>query len=260
VRRGADVTFVANPFYESRVTSCGSRFVAAGEFFDVFAAIEANPHYFEGPRGALRLWRELVAPSVREIYPVALDAVRQVGAGGVVSHLLSFGGAWAARAAVARSIVVSTTSSAWLSRHEPVVFAPWRAPRPVQGVPSVVLRTLGRIAATPAIRRLAADVGAPRVTEIVADADLNLGTWPEWFRRPVPDDPPRSRLCGFVFDTDGRLGTGARGRRLPRQRRSTRHRRVRLRREPPRRRPLSRRGRRLREVGQALPTHRRLGR
>jgi UDP:flavonoid glycosyltransferase YjiC (YdhE family) len=70
----------------------------------------------------------------------------------------------------------------------------------VQGAISVALRWLGRLVMGPAVRRLANELGAPPIADIVAAADLNLGVWPEWFRRPAPDDPPRSHLCGFVFD------------------------------------------------------------
>ena len=38
VRRGATVTFVANPFYERRVTITGCHSVPAGDFLDVSAS------------------------------------------------------------------------------------------------------------------------------------------------------------------------------------------------------------------------------
>jgi hypothetical protein len=69
VRRGIAVTFVANPFYERRVISTGSRFVGAGKFFNVFAALETNPGYFRTRTGVARVWRDLIVPSVRAIYP-----------------------------------------------------------------------------------------------------------------------------------------------------------------------------------------------
>ena len=200
VRRGVAVTFVANPFYERRVRVTGSRFVGAGKFLDVFAALQANPRYLSTGKGAVAIWKELVAPSIREIYPVVRDTVREVGATAVVSHLLSYGGIWAAARTGVRDVVVTTTPAAWLSRHQPMVFAKWRAPRMVQGALTVVLRGLGEIVLRQALRRLAVEVGAPLVPDVVPAADLNLGVWPEWFRPPAPDDPPRARMCGFVYD------------------------------------------------------------
>lgn len=200
VRRGAAVTFVANPFYERQVESTGSRFVAAGAYFDVFAALADNPRYFEARTGAVAIWNELVAPSIREIYPVVCDVVRSVGATAVVSHLLSYGGAWAAAKTGVGSVVVNTSAAAWLSRHEPVVFANWRAPRVLQGWITVAMRGVGRLVLDRVLRRLASELGAPPITDIARHANLNLGVWPEWFRRAVPDDPPRAQLCGFVFD------------------------------------------------------------
>jgi rhamnosyltransferase subunit B len=64
------------------------------------------------------------------------------------------------------------------------------------------MRTVIRLSFGPKLRRLAAAISAP-VIDHMRVADLNLGLWPEWFRPPAPDDPPRSRMCGFVFnDTD----------------------------------------------------------
>ena len=201
MRRGVRVTFVANPFYEHRVKGTGSRFVGAGKFFDVFAAVNENPRYLSSGRGGVAIWRELVAPSIRDIYPVVRDTVREVGATAVVSHVLSFGGIWAAAETAVRNVVVTTTSSAWLSRHQPMVFANWRAPRIVQGALTVALRGMGELVLRQALRRLAFEIGAPEVPGVVPNADLNLGVWPEWFRPPAPDDPPQARTCGFVFDT-----------------------------------------------------------
>ncbi len=200
VRRGVGVTFVANPFYERRVKSTGSRFAGAGKFFDVFGAIETESRYLKTGRGAVAIWRELVVPSIGEIYPVVRDTVRGVGATAVVSHVLSYGGIWAAVRTGVRNVVVTTTASAWLSRHHPIIFANWSAPRLVQSLLTVALRGMGEMAMRRALRRLAGAIDAPLLAAGVPPADLNLGIWPEWFRSPAPDDPPRSRLCGFVFD------------------------------------------------------------
>ncbi len=203
VRRGVTVTFVANPFYEQRVQSTGSRFVAAGKFLDLFATLHANPHYFSTARGGMAIWKDLAAPSIRDTYPVVRDTVREVGATAVVSHVLSYGAVWAAVTTGVRNVVVTTTSSAWLSRHQPVVFANWRAPRVVQGALTAVLRRLSEIVLRRALPPLAAEIGAPKVPGVVPAPDLNLGVWPEWFRPPAPDDPPRARMCGFAFDPVG---------------------------------------------------------
>jgi rhamnosyltransferase subunit B len=200
VRRGVAVTFVANPFYERRVESTGSRFVGAGNFLDVFAALRSNPRYLRPGTGFAAIWKELAVPSIRDTYPVVRDTVRDVGATAVVSHVLSYGGVWAAAATGVRNVVVTTTASAWLSRHQPMVFANWRAPRPVQGALTVALRGIGEGVLRQALRRLAIKIGAPVEPNVVPDPDLNLGVWPQWFRPSAPDDPPRARMCGFVFD------------------------------------------------------------
>jgi UDP:flavonoid glycosyltransferase YjiC (YdhE family) len=55
VRRGVTVTFVANPFYERRVTSTGGHFIPAGAFLDVFGVLEANPQYFTSRGGLMAI-------------------------------------------------------------------------------------------------------------------------------------------------------------------------------------------------------------
>jgi rhamnosyltransferase subunit B len=199
VRRGATVTFVANPFYERRVTSTGCHFVPAGDFLDVFGVLEANPQYFTSRGGLMAIWRDLTVPSIRETFPVVRDTARAVGATVVVSHLASFGGAWAASAAGVRSVTVTTGPSVWLSRHHPTVFANWRAPRFLQSLLTLAMRGVISASFGPKLRRLAAAMDAP-VIDTIRAAELNLGVWPEWFRAPAPDDPPRSRICGFVFN------------------------------------------------------------
>jgi rhamnosyltransferase subunit B len=199
VRRGVTVTFVANPFYERRVIATGSRFVAAGNYLDVFAALSTNPQYLNPRTGLMAVWRDLMVPSIREIYPVVRDTIRATGATVVVAHLASFGGAWAAAATGVRSVTVTTGPSVWLSRHHPTVFANWRAPRFWQGMLTIAMRPVINVSFGAKLRRLARSIDTPFIDTIRA-ADLNLGVWPEWFRAPAPDDPPRSRMCGFVFN------------------------------------------------------------
>ncbi|HUN58795.1 MAG TPA: glycosyltransferase [Candidatus Binataceae bacterium] len=198
VRRNLSVTFVANPFYECRVLATGSRFVPAGQFLDVFAALAANPGYFSAASGFMAIWRDLIVPSIRETFPVVRDAVHATGATVVVAHLASFGGAWAAAAAGVRSVTITTASAGWLSRYHPIVFANWRAPRPLQSMLTVAMRTFIGASLGPKLRRLAISMDAPLI-DTLRTANLNLGVWPEWFRAPASDDPPRTQLCGFVY-------------------------------------------------------------
>src|SRR5207249_3116463 len=79
----------------------------------------------------------------------------------------------------------------------------WRAPRTMQGLITRALRGFGKLVLDPALKRLREQIGAPQVLDSVAAAALNLGVWPQWFRPPAPDDPPRARMCGFVFDAAG---------------------------------------------------------
>src|SRR5215831_15733130 len=110
----------------------GCGFVPAGSYLDVFAVVEANSRYLTARSGALAIWKELTVPNIRATYPIIRDTVREVGASAVVSHLACFGGSWAAAETKVRSVSVTTSSSAWLSRYQPAAFGNWRAPRIVQ--------------------------------------------------------------------------------------------------------------------------------
>ena len=199
VRRGVTVTFVANPFYESRVKSTGSRFVGAGNYLTSSPSSKPTRVTSISARVRWRFGRNLSYQAFDRYYLIVRDTIYEVGATSVVSHFASYGGAWAAAETESRSVIVTTSSSAWLSRHQPVVFANWRAPRIVQGALTTAIRGISWIVLRQALRRLAVEIGAPTV-DIMRVAELNLGIWPEWFRPPASDDPPRSRMCGFVFD------------------------------------------------------------
>jgi rhamnosyltransferase subunit B len=202
VRQGSRVTFVANPFYERRIKITGSRFVAAGNFLDVFGALKSNPRYLRAPGGMAAVWNGLIAPSIRTIYPIVRDTVQEAGATAVVSHFVSYGGAWAAKATGVRSVIVTTSASGWISRYQPLIFGNWRAPRIAQSLLTMVIRGTGQVLLRRALSRLAVEIGAP-THDVGRTADLNLGVWPEWFRPRAADDPPRSQMCGFVFgDSD----------------------------------------------------------
>jgi rhamnosyltransferase subunit B len=199
VRRGVSVSFVANPFYRLRVEQTGSRFVAAGTYFDVFAALADKPEYFDALRGGVAIWNDLAVPCIRDCYPVVRDTVRSVAAATVVSHVISAAGAWAAAETGVRSVLLTTTTAAWLSRHQPLVFGNWRAPWPLQAWLTVALRGIGGPLMRRALGRLAGELGAPQVPDPVRVADLNVGVWPDWFRPLQADDPPRTQLSGFVY-------------------------------------------------------------
>jgi UDP:flavonoid glycosyltransferase YjiC (YdhE family) len=198
VRRGVAVTFVANPFYERRVTSTGSRFVGAGKFFDVFAALETNASYFKTRTGVAAVWRDLIVPSVRAIYPAVRDTIHQFRQKLVVSHLISYGGAWAAAEMGIANVVVTTSPSAWLSRHQPTVFGNWRIPRMMQRAMTVAVRGVAGVVLRHTLRQLAREIGAPFIDNVRC-ATANIGIWPEWFRPAAPDDPPCAYMCGFVY-------------------------------------------------------------
>jgi len=54
-RRGHEVQFVGNPFYETRVRNAGLGFIPAGEHWDVYDKIEKNPAYADPANTGLLL-------------------------------------------------------------------------------------------------------------------------------------------------------------------------------------------------------------
>jgi rhamnosyltransferase subunit B len=60
------------------------------------------------------------------------------------------------------------------------------------------MRAMAAIVLRRTLYKLAFEIEAP-VVDNMRCAALNLGVWPEWFRPPTLDDPPRAHMCGFVF-------------------------------------------------------------
>ena len=72
-RKGVDVLFVSNPYYEKVITEAGLRFYPAGEFFDVFKEISNNSDYLHARRGPKAVWKLVVKTA-----PVMYGAMKEL--------------------------------------------------------------------------------------------------------------------------------------------------------------------------------------
>lgn len=117
-RRGHDVRFVANPFYEGRTRSAGLELIPAGEHCDLHALFERNPAYGD-PANARMLFTDLVVPNSVATYRVITDLLRSDAFDVVIGNDAGFAAIWAAKEHRVPSVVVHASPLIWMS---------WRAP------------------------------------------------------------------------------------------------------------------------------------
>lgn len=200
-RRGHDVRFVANPFYESRARNAGLHFIPAGEPSNLYDKIERTPAYGRASNAAMLL-ADLVGPDTEATYRVVGNLLRSEAADVVVTSDTTFGALWSAAEQNVPSVLVRASPAFWMSWRAPAVFGD-RAliaflSRPISvGVRSFIAWYLSRF-----LRRLGRRIGTTlrdvsfRASERMAAIQLAL--WSPIVRGPVRGDPPNGTICGFA--------------------------------------------------------------
>lgn len=200
-RRGHDVRFVANPFYESRVRSAGLELIPAGEYYDLYQRFEQNPSYADASNAGALL-RDLVAPNVAATYPVIRDLLQAEPIDVVVGNDVSFGALWAARERLVPSVLVHASPMIWMSRRAPIVVGDGLLPPLLAPAVTVAVRALMNWYLTRVLRPLARQIGTSlsdvsfAATERMAA--IRIGLWSPLLRAPVASDPPNGTICGFT--------------------------------------------------------------
>ena len=200
-RRGHEVQFVGNPFYETRVRNAGLGFIPAGEHWDVYDKIEKNPAYAD-PANTGLLLRDLVGPNTEATYRVTRDMLRSEPADIVVTNDANFGALWAAAEHGVPSVLVHASPALWMSWQAPVVFGDW-APTGFLSRPiTVAARWFMGWYMTRFLRPLAQQIGTslPDVSFAASErmAAIRLGLWSPTLRGPVKSDPKNGTICGFA--------------------------------------------------------------
>lgn len=199
-QRGARVTFISTPFFEQGLRGRGLTTRIVGEFWDPGAAL-ADPRLSHPLTGPVDIWRLIFGPLVPLMFDATVAALGD-DPGSVVLHPWCLGAQLAAESRAVPWSVVALAPITWFSVADVPVTAPfelpgWLARGLMKGPTHFVVRTIfGRTLHDEARRR-----GLPRRDDrfflAMHEARHNLAFWPESFRAPAADDPPRAVLCGF---------------------------------------------------------------
>ena len=215
-RRGHAVTFIANPFYASRVTQAGVAFVPAGEPLDIFAAIEQTPAYVD-PANAGMLFRDFIEPDTAAVYSAASATLHSTPIDVVLAGDVSYGALWAAAEHGVPSALVTASPVLWMGRTSPVIFGDGAVRTALAAPLTVAARSFMRWYMSRLLRPLARRVGTSlRDCSFLATermAALRLGLWSPTLRALVAGDPPSGSICGYTRAAE--LGGPAPG--LPRE-------------------------------------------
>lgn len=200
-RRGHDVRFVANPFYERQARNAGLGFVPAGKHSDLYEQIEKTPLYARASHAAMFL-EDLVGPNTEAAYRVVGDVLRSEPIDIVVTNNMTFGALWTAAEQNVPSVLVHASPAFWMSWQAPAVFGD-RAltallSRPITaGVRSFIAWYMTRFL-RPLARRMGTSLPDVSFTASERMAAIQLGLWSPALRGPVPSDPRNGTICGFV--------------------------------------------------------------
>ena len=200
-RRGHDVRFVANPFYESRVRHAGLELIPAGEYYDLYRRLEQNPSYADASNAGALL-RDLVAPNVAATYPVIRDLLRAEPIDAVVANDASFGALWAAREHDVPSVLTHASPMIWMSWRAPIVVGDGLLPPFLAPPATVAARALMNWYVTRFLRPVAQAMGTSLTDVSFAATErmaaIRIGLWSPLLRGPVANDPPNGTICGFT--------------------------------------------------------------
>jgi UDP:flavonoid glycosyltransferase YjiC (YdhE family) len=200
-RRGHDVRFVGNPFYEPRVRRAGLAFVPAGEPFDLYAAMERTPAYADMSNAGMLL-RDFLAPETEAIYRGLGRVLAAERADAVVTADVSFGALWAAAEHRVPSVMVHASPTMWMSWAAPATFGDHALPGYVTRPLTAGVRAYLGWYMTRFLRPLGRRLGTslPDVSFRASErmAARRLGVWSPALRGPAAGDPPNGTICGFV--------------------------------------------------------------
>jgi UDP:flavonoid glycosyltransferase YjiC (YdhE family) len=199
-RRGHEVTFVSNPFYEPQIRRAGLTFLPAGPFLNLSEQVETRPHLVDPVKGGLILFDEFAGPNAELIYTAFRDELTRSPYDVIIANDISFSAFWAAAERRVPSALVSATPLMWMNPRAPVVASDWEPPRFMQGALTRVTRTslgwlLGRRMRVIA-RRIGATVGDPSFWGTLALVSKRLGLWSPALRDSLEGDPPNGVICG----------------------------------------------------------------
>lgn len=202
-QKDIDVIFLSNPYYEKKIIDAGLRFFPAGEYWDVFKEIGDNPDFLHPRKGPRKVW-ELVLETLPVMYPAMLDLITQEKPDITACHILEFGGMLATIQHHIPYATLSPTPMGWFSVAQPGRFVYSEMPLWIRRNQARMIRFFMNVAHTyhmrPYCRKRQIPNPLTRIEDTYGNACVNLGFWSELLRAQAADDPPRSKICGFVRD------------------------------------------------------------
>jgi rhamnosyltransferase subunit B len=157
--------------------------------------------------GAEYLFKELIAPHIRESYEDLQEATRDADL--FITHMITYAGHILAQKTGIPWISTVLAPATLFSVYDPMV--PPQAPglAKLLGLSTTLSRGFTSIVKSVSnkwvepIYKLRVDLGLPRgrhpIFEGQYSPDLNLGLFSKYFSKPQPDWPPRTKVTGFPF-------------------------------------------------------------
>jgi rhamnosyltransferase subunit B len=202
-QKGVDVIFLSNPYYEKTIINAGLRFSPAGEYFDVFEMIMNNPDCFDAIKGPKLIWN-LVLDTVPKMYNSMKQLIEKEKPDLTASHILEYGGMLAARQCNVPYITLSPTPMGWFNTKEPGYLTYWPMPLPLRRMHArimlLIMDAALRYSLKSRCKKYAINLSFNSLHDVYDKALLNLGLWSQSLRPAGSDDPPHSKICGFVRD------------------------------------------------------------
>lgn len=203
VRRGHDVTIIANPHFQPVVAAAGAQFASIGthEDYNLFAELPEIWHPIRGPMLVMRLG---IVKFLRETYS-RIESHFRPGETVLVAHPLDFASrvyqekhqAPLASAVLAPLMFRSLHDSPKLGN---LLLANW-VPRPLRAFQFWAADQIVDRIICPTLNELRGELGLPPVRRVFKDwiysPQLVLALFPEWFAPSQPDWPRQARLTGF---------------------------------------------------------------
>jgi rhamnosyltransferase subunit B len=200
---GAEIDFIANPFYEEKVLSEGLNFVGAGLLRNVDDIIKADPRLLHPVKGPRQVWQMLLG-SVEEIFPVACEQIEKQRPDIIVSHAIELGVQWAARKYEIPYVTVSTTPLLWCSKDDPIFLGAIKCPDALNAGAIRLFMKISEIYFSFSTRKLRKRFILPgtygSMGSIFTESVLNLGCWSPLYRTETKHDPPNTLITGFTIE------------------------------------------------------------
>lgn len=202
---GAEVDFIANPFFEQRVLSEGLNFIGAGPFVDLDTILKNDPSLLHPIKGPGQVGKMLLG-SVEYFFPVACQQIEKQRPDIVVSHAIELGTQWAARKYGIPYVTLSTTPWIWFSKDDLVNVGKRLRPTWINAVAFRVLAWIFESCFAVSTLKLRKRFQLPRaygaMKSFFSESVLNLGCWSALFRPETRDDPVNSLITGFTIDRE----------------------------------------------------------